>query len=322
MNRQPALTRVVFSYKPDEALLDALQTALPHAEVVVAQDDELAEAIPGAQLVVGGRISDEALARADALAWQHVTWAGVEGILTEGLVDRGIVLTNSRGVSAANIAEHVLAMMLALGRAIPFFVRQQEKREWRGWYERPAFYELTGQTVVLLGTGAIGHATAVRLRPFGCRIIGVRRRPEAVAGFDEVVGFDDLPRILPEADHVVSSLPMTPHTAGILSADLIRAMKPGAFFFNVGRGGTVDQDALIAALANGHLGGAGLDVTDPEPLPNDSPLWEMPNVLITAHTSGASPQVGERVKAILLENIRRYQAGEDLFNVVDYEQGY
>lgn len=316
------LTKIVFSYDPEPAILDTVKSTVPEAAVVVADDTSLAEAIGGAQLVIGGKIGVDALARADALAWQHVTWAGVENVLTPELRDRGIVLTNSRGVSAPNMAEHVIAMMLALGRAIPFFVKTQEKRIWRGWDERPVLYELTGQTVVLLGTGAIGRATAERLRVFGCRVVGVRRRSGSVRGFDEVCGFHDLPRVLSEADHVVSSLPLTPHTAKLLSADLIRAMKPGAYFFNVGRGGTVDQKALIAALEDGHLGGAGLDVTDPEPLPEDSPLWAMPNVLITAHTSGASPQVEERVRYVLAENLRRYEAGEDLLNVVDYEQGY
>lgn len=319
---RPELTKVVFNYKVEDGLVEVVQRALPDASVVVAQDDEVVAAIPGAQLVIGGQIGDEALANADALVWQHVTWAGVESILSETLANRGVMLTNSRGVSAPNMAEHVIAMMLGIGRAIPFFIKQQQERKWRGWYERPPFLELTGETVVLLGTGAIGQATALRLQPFGCRIIGVRRHPGPVAGFDEVVGFEDLPRVLPGAGYVVSSLPMTPHTRGILSAELIRAMKPGSFFFNVGRGGTVDQDALIAALAEGHLGGAGLDVTDPEPLPDESPLWGMENVLITAHTSGSSPKVGERVKAILLENLRRYQAGEELLNLVDYEQGY
>ncbi|HWV24554.1 MAG TPA: D-2-hydroxyacid dehydrogenase [Thermomicrobiales bacterium] len=322
MTNRPQLTRIVFTYDPDEALLDAVTTHVPGADVVVADDDTVAEQIAGAQLVIGGTIPDNALARADALVWQHVTWAGVESILTPGLKERGIVLTNSRGVSAPNMAEHVLAMMLALGRAIPYYVKKQEQRVWRGWYERPPTYELTGQTVVLLGTGAIGKATATRLRAFGCRVIGARRRPSPLDEFHEIIGFDDLPRVLPEADHVVSSLPMTPHTEKLLSAELIDAMKPGAYFFNVGRGGTVDQDALISALEDGRLGGAGLDVTDPEPLPEDSPLWSLPNVLITAHTSGASPQVGPRVVELMIENLRRYEAGEDLLNVVDYDQGY
>lgn len=322
MHERPSLKKVVFSYELEQSLLAAVREALPGTSVVVAEKDALQSEIAGAQLVIGGRIHDDALANAADLVWQHVTWAGVESIISDTLKDRGIVLTNSRGVSAPNMAEHVLAMMLALGRAIPHFVRNQDERKWADGNKRPPFSELAGTTVVLLGTGAIGRETAKRLRSFGCRIIGARRRPVSMEEFDDVIGFDDLPDFLGQTDHVVSSLPMTPHTKKLFSADLIREMKPGAYLFNIGRGGTVDQDALIEALENGHLGGAGLDVTDPEPLPKDSPLWSMPNVLITGHTSGGSPNVAGRVRGVLLENLRRYQNGDELLNVIDLDQGY
>lgn len=322
MRARPELKKVVFSYNADDGLIDAVRSALPDATVLVAEGDELQVEISGAQLVIGGKIGDDALAVADDLVWQHLTWAGVEKMVSPVFLERGVTLTNSRGVSAPNMAEHVIAMMLAFGRSIPFFVRMQQERHWGPWDNRPSFFELTGQTVLLLGTGAIGRATAKRLQPFDCRIIGARRRPGPVGGFDEVVGFGDLGGLLREVDHIVSSLPMTPSTSKLLSAELIDKIKRGAYFFNVGRGGTVDQDALIAALHSGHLAGAGLDVTDPEPLPKESPLWAMSNVLITSHTSGGSPMVGARVQEILLENLKRYQAGEELLNVVDLEQGY
>lgn len=322
MIERPELKKVVFAYEPKEALLDAVRQSLPGATVVVAVGDRLRSEIAGAQLVIGGRIDNDALAMADELQWQHLPFAGVERVITPALVERGILLTNSSGVSAPNMAEHLVAMMLAFARALPFFVKAQPERQWKPFDPEPTVFELTGQTVLLLGTGAIGKATAKRLRPFGCTIIGARRTPEVVEGFDRVVGFAELRELLPEVDHVASSLPMTPGTAGLFSSDLIRRMKPGSYFFNVGRGGTVDQPALIEALATGHLAGAGLDVTDPEPLPVDSPLWEMPNVLITSHTSGTSPKAGERVVDLAVENIRRYSSGEDLLNVVDLEHGY
>jgi phosphoglycerate dehydrogenase-like enzyme len=322
MRTRPELKKIVFSYQPDDVLLETVRSEVPGSSVVVAEKDALRKEISGAQLVIGGRIDDEALALADELVWQHVTWAGVESIVSPGLVERGVTLTNSRGVSAPNMAEHVVAMMLAFGRAIPFFVKMQKERRWKPWEDQPPFFELNGQTVVLLGTGAIGRATAERLRPFGCRIVGARRRAGAVEGFDKVVSFAELGDVLAEADHIVSSLPMTPFTSKLLSSELIGKTKLGAHFFNVGRGGTVDQDALIAALQSGQLAGAGLDVTDPEPLPQDSLLWAMPNVLITSHTSGGSPIVVQRVAALLGENLRRYQDGGGLVNVVDFEHGY
>lgn len=324
MAQRPEIRKVVITHEPTEKMLSVVQDALPAATVVVARGDALCTEIVDAQLVIGGPIDEGVLATAEQLVWQHVPWAGIESFLTPAFVSRGVMLTNSRGVSAPNMAEHAIAMMLAFGRALPAFFREQQERSWRGWDERPAFFELTGQTVVLLGTGAIGKATAERLRPFGCTIIGARRSADGgtVDGFDRVVSFDQLAGVLPEADHVVSSLPMTASTGKIVSAELIASMKPGSFFYNVGRGGTVDQDALIDALQSGHLAGAGLDVTDPEPLPEDSPLWGAPNTIITGHTSGASPMVGERVIEVIVENLRRYQAGEDLINVVDPNLGY
>lgn len=324
MTERPELEKVVFAHEPKEGLYDAVRQSLPGAAVVVAAGDRLPSEIPGAQLVIGGRIDGDAFAMADELQWQHVPFAGVERVITPALVERGILLTNSSGVSAPNMAEHLVAMMLAFARALPFFVKAQPERRWKPFDTdtEPRIFELTGQTVLLLGTGAIGKATAKRLRPFGCTIIGARRTPELVEGFDRVIGFAELGELLPEVDHVASSLPMTPGTAGLFSSDLIRRMKPGSYFFNVGRGGTVDQAALIEALSTGHLAGAGLDVTDPEPLPGGSPLWEMPNVLLTSHTSGTSPKADERVVDLAVENIRRYSSGEDLLNVVDLEHGY
>lgn len=316
------LNKVVFLQEPRERVFEAVAASLPEASVVVAKGDDLRSEIVDAQLVVGGRIPEDALSEARELRWQHVPFAGVESVITPALTERGILLTNSSGVSAPNMAEHLVAMMLAFARGLPFFVRVQPERRWKPFDPEPGFFELTGQTVMLLGTGAIGKATAERLRPFGCTVIGARRTPGVVEGFGRVVGFAELGDVLPDVDHVASSLPMTPGTARLFSSDLIKRMKRGSYFYNVGRGGTVDQDALIEALANGQLAGAGLDVTDPEPLPEDSPLWGMTNVLITSHTSGGSPKADERVAELVVENIRRYCEGEDLLNLVDLEHGY
>ncbi|HVL24463.1 MAG TPA: D-2-hydroxyacid dehydrogenase [Thermomicrobiales bacterium] len=323
MNR-PTLRKIVFAKGPREHRIDALRAEFPDLTLTVAAEDALAADIADAQAMVGGKLEDGVLDAARELAWLHVPFAGVERVLTPELVARGITITNSRGVSAPNMAEHAVAMMLAFGRGLPTFIRWQDQRIWRDDDHRPAFFELTGQTVVLLGVGAIGQAIAARLRPFGVRIIGARRQVQGpeIAGFDRVVPFSALEEVLPEADHVVSSLPMTPATKGIVSADLIARMKPGARFYNVGRGGTVDQQALIGALRDGRLAGAGLDVTDPEPLPDDSPLWAMSNVILTGHTSGTSPMAEARVYEVLAENIRRYRDGRDLLNVVDVEWGY
>lgn len=320
---RPALKKIVITNAGSAERLDgAVERVIPEAEVVVSTKESLDDDLRGAQLTVGAPLTPEQLGIATELIWHHVPWAGVESAITPELVERGIVLTNNSGMSAPNMAEHVVAMMLALGRAIPMFVRLQQSRTWAEWDENMNRFELTGQVVLLLGTGAIGKETAKRLRPFGCTLIGARRRPGPVEGFDHVITFNQIEGVLPTVDHVVSSLPMTPYTDKIVSREMISRMKPEAYFFNVGRGGTVDQDALIEALQSGHLGGAGLDVTTPEPLPPDSPLWEMENVLITSHTSGGSPKTRERAATTLVENLRRYQSGESLINEVNLEYGY
>lgn len=323
MTERPALRKIVFTYTPDERLLQAVNDTTSGIEVVVATTkDDLAREIVDAQMTIGPGYSDDVRESAAQLVWHHVPWAGVESIVTPLMRQKGTILTNSSGISAPNMAEHAIAFMLAFGRAFPTFFEEQRRRAWRDWDETPKFFELTDQTVVLLGTGAIGKAIADRLRPFGCRIVGVRRRQGPVEGFDEAVTFDMLPSILPQADHVISSLPMTPFTDKIVDGEFISQMKPGSYFHNVGRGGTVDQEALIRALESGHLGGAGLDVTDPEPLPEDSPLWDAPNTIITSHTSGNSPKYHDRGADLLGENLRRYQASQDLLNVIDLEMGY
>jgi D-2-hydroxyacid dehydrogenase (NADP+) len=323
MADRPRIQKIVFTYEPDQRLVDAVEQVVPGViHVTTTTDGDLVNQMTDAQMTIGPGYSGDILANARGLVWHHVPWAGVEHMALNVMAERGVILTNSRGISAPNMAEHAIAFILAFGRAFPTFFEQQQRRAWREWEDAPAFSELTNQTVVLLGTGAIGKAIASRLKPFGCRIVGVRRTGGQIDAFDKVVTFDQLPAILPAADHVVSSLPMTSSTAKIVDRGFIQSMKPGSYFHNVGRGGTVDQDALIEGLVSGHLAGAGLDVTDPEPLPADSPLWDTPNTIITGHTSGNSSLFAARGADVLRENLRRYQSGEELLNVVDMEFGY
>lgn len=317
------LRKVLFTYEPEEIISNAVRESLPDAEIVVAtDDDERLREIVDTDLTMGGSLSADMLSVAEHLVWHHVPWVGVDGLDLSGISGRDMTLTNSSGVNAPNIAEHVVAMMLAFARNLPDFVRETDRGHWRGWIERPKNFELTDQTVVLLGTGSIGREIARRLRSFDMKIIGANRSGQPNDGLDEVVAFDALSEVLPDADHVVSSLPMTTATKAIVDVDFLDDMKDGAYFFNVGRGGTVDQDALADALVSGKLAGAGLDVVEPEPLPADSRLWNCPNILITGHTAGSSPLFPRRSAALIREQIRRWTAGEDLVNVVDLDNGY
>lgn len=305
---------------------EAVRKQFPDIDVVLEPDAEKVVAhLADADVYTGFRLSSEQLDQAPQLKWVHSLSAGVEQWLNAGVAERGMLLTNSSGVHATNIAEHVFAMMLAFARHLPGLFALQQKHQWRDEeaYGQQVF-EIEGQTIVIVGTGAIGSAVASRAKAFGMHSIGVRRNPdgEAVPDIDEQLSFEVMRSRLGEADHVVICLPMTAETKGLFSAEAIASMKPGSHFYNIGRGGIVDQDALMESLRSGHLGGAGLDVTTPEPLPKESPLWDMPNVIITSHTSGSTPKYGERALGLFADNIERLRDGREPVNVVDPAAGY
>ncbi len=302
---------------------EKIRAAVPGLTVDFVAESLTAADVAEADAIAAWRFDESLLAAAGRVRWLQTGGAGVDNLPLAELARRGIILTNNSGVHAPNIAEHTLAMMLAFARQIPDLVRAQERHQWRDTETHRSVFELNRQTLLLLGLGDIGLAIAARAAAFNLRLLGVRRRDLPLPGLPiELSPMTRLAELLAVADHVVTSLPLTPSTAGLLGVDQFSAMKPGAYVYNVGRGPVIDTPALIAALESGHLGGAGLDVVDPEPLPAESPLWEMGNVLITSHTSGASPRYWERGTEILIENAKRFVAGADLVNVVDLEAGY
>jgi phosphoglycerate dehydrogenase-like enzyme len=329
------LSTVVIAMSVPEAILARFRAEFPEIRFIVpsdgpATDDSVtvratptADDVSDADAIVGWELPSHLLQAAHRLRWMHAAGAGVERYDLPQIATRGVMLTNSSGVSAPNMAEHVLGMMIALTRRFPRLLRAQIQREWRDEATHREVGELQGQTVLIVGIGEVGCAVAQRAAAFGMRVNGLRRRSVAPpAGFDQIFAIGDLQAALADADHVVITLPNTPRSRGLFDAAAFAAMKPGAAIYNVGRGPVIDTAALIAALASGHLGGAGLDVTDPEPLPADSPLWDMENVLITAHTSGATPHYWERQADLIAENIRRIQRGDPPRNLVDLEAGY
>ncbi|MGC4191357.1 MAG: D-2-hydroxyacid dehydrogenase [Thermomicrobiales bacterium] len=319
------IEKIVILIPDAEPMRDRLKATFPAIEVVMPSRDEAASALADADMAIGWQITEELLQAATRLRWFHVGAAGVEQVLrVPGFRERNLILTNSSGISAPNMAEHAIALMLAFARKLPWLQRSQEHRKWRDWDAGVDTFEVAGQTVVLAGLGAIGLEIARRAKGLDMRVIGLRRNPGGAlpAHVDEVIALADLDTALAQADHVVDVLPNTKDTAKLFDAGHLAAMKPGSYFYNLGRGQTVDQDALIAALKSGHIAGAGLDVTDPEPLDEDSELWAMENVLITAHTSGNSPMVRPRLIDLCVEQVRRYHEGEDLLNMVDQAQGY
>jgi len=307
-------------------LLQQLQVVAPEVEIVVADADPArrAEQLAGAQAVLG--MCDQAtLDAAPGLHWIQTLWVGVERcVVLPGLLERGIVLTNMQRTSGVPIADHAIAMTVALMRGLPQFVRHQQARHWAdGESEMPAMREIAGQTLLLVGLGGIGTEVGRRAHGLGMRVIAIRNSSREGPEFVDKVGLsDELHAYAAQADVVVNSVPLTTDTSGIFNAEFFAAMKPDSFFVSVGRGQSTVSEDLVAALRSGHLAGAGLDVTDPEPLPAEHPLWAMPNVIITPHVAATSRAQSQRYWILAAENLRRYVAGEPLLNVVDIERGY
>ena len=297
---------------------------LPGVEVAITDWPPPPGFFAGADAILAWGLEPDHLAECDALRWLQTGGAGVEHLPMQWLRDRDIMVTNGSGFHVPNMAEHTFAMILAFARCIPALIRAQIDGEWREREHHPHIFEVGGQRILLVGTGDIGQSIAVRAKAFDMHVDGVRRRKDqpALPDFDRMWAIADLHAALAEADHVVNSLPMTDATRNLFDAAAFAAMKPGARFYNLGRGGTVDTDALIAALRSGHVAAAGLDVTEPEPLPADSPLWDMEQVIITAHTAGATPNLWGRIVDLTVDNVRRWNAGDPLRNQVDLTLGY
>jgi phosphoglycerate dehydrogenase-like enzyme len=282
--------------------------------------------LPSADVVLGYALRPRNFANAARVRWVHSTAAGVGHLLFPELVESDIVVTNARGIHARSMAEHVLGVMLAFTRRLHVARDAQHERRWTQaglWRAEPGFAELAGSTLGIVGFGQIGRAIGQAARAFGMRVLAVRRRPQAdPAPADEQWGPERLDELLECSDWVVLAAPHTPETDRLLGADRIARMKPGARLVNIGRGALLDEAALVEALRSGRLAGAALDVTETEPLPADSPLWSMPEVIVTPHISGVGPRFWERITAQFAGNLRRFLDGRPLENLVDKRVGY
>jgi phosphoglycerate dehydrogenase-like enzyme len=264
---------------------------------------------------------DALLARAPRVRWLHVQSAGVDGLLTPAIRERkNLTLTNSGSAFVVAIPEYVIAWMLASAKQAPAYLKYQAAHEWK-FVPQLDFY---GSTVGVIGLGPIGQGVASRAKALGTRTLGYRRNPEPMDGFDEILtGPDGLNRLMAESDFIAVCAPLTVETTGLIGRDQIARMKPNAWIVNIARGAIIDQPALTEALQAARIRGATLDVTTPEPLPPDDPLWDLPNVVITPHASfGGGEDLRRRQKQVFLENLRRFVNGEPLENVVDVELGY
>jgi phosphoglycerate dehydrogenase-like enzyme len=306
-----------------EAWADRVHQEVPELEVVVVDSGvtdprpELADA----DAVFGG-LTPELLASAGRLRWLQAPAASPPaGFFFPELVAHPVVVTNLRGVYRANLANHVMAMVLSFARGLPWFAAKQAERDWHGWdrsVSEAGIKDLGACTALIVGVGEVGSEVARRCRVFDMRLIGVDARPsELSAAVDELHGPDELDRLLPEADFVVLTVPHTPDTVGLMDAKRLARMKSTAILINVGRGVTVRLDDLVAALDAGVIAGAGLDVSEIEPLPPDHPLWLQRNVIITPHVAGFGADTDPEREELIVDNCRRFARGLPLRNVVD-----
>lgn len=308
------LSRVKF----EAAEIARIQEVFPSARVIIADGEaEALAAAPEAEIIVGS-VTQEMVRQAKNLKWIQVPFAGVDKILFPEIKEQGILLTNARGMHGKTIAEHVFALLLAFTRRLPMILHNQYYRTWT----RLKVIEVNGKTMGIVGLGGIGQEIARRAKAFDLTVLGIKRNPSPVPYVDEVLPPEELPSLLKRSDFVVLSLPLTKETYHLIGAKELAYMKKTAFLFNISRGAIIDEPALIEALQAARIAGAGLDVFEQEPLPKDSPLYNLPNVLLTPHVAGTLENYKTQVLAIFLENLQRYLRGEPLLNLVDLEKGY
>ena len=311
-------TRVIVTDSRQIGLLEHLQKSAPEVEITPADQDRLREVIADADILLG-RASREDLMEAKRLKWLHVNSAGVNYLPMDLMEEMGIQLTNGRGLHGDTIGDHVMAFVLAHSRDL--FTFDEYKR--RGlWKRQGSVRELAGLTMGIIGAGAIGKKVATRARAFDMKVLGTNRSGEPVEELDETHSFADMDRVLAVSDYLVVACPLTEETGGLIGARELAQLPPGAFVINIARGEIIDEGALVDALKSGNLGGAGLDVFTEEPLPEDSPLWTTPGVMITPHVAGRQSRAAERGAERFLHNLDRYIRGLPLDFRVDYRKGY
>jgi phosphoglycerate dehydrogenase-like enzyme len=296
-----------------------LAAALPQLCVVVAEDPEQAAKVMGGAEAVFGTLPPALLGRAERLRWLQAPQAAPPaGYYYPELIAHPVVVTNFREIYNDHIGAHIMAFVLAFARGLHDYLPQQLQRQWRPAPLDTGVVHLPKATALIVGVGGIGAEAGRLAAAFGMRVIGIdARRREAPPGVAELHGPDALDALLPRADFVILTVPHTPATEGFMHRARFQRMKRSAFFINIGRGLTTRLDDLVQALRAGEIAGAGLDVFEQEPLPADHPLWTMPGVLLTPHTAGYGPYLDERRFEILLDNCRRFLAGQPLRNVVD-----
>jgi phosphoglycerate dehydrogenase-like enzyme len=316
--------KLIITQDLDPTYNDILKEIIPEWEIYIGKDPSIwLDHLKDAEIVAGWKkeIKDHCLEESSQLKWLQTWSAGVNNIPLSELESRNIQLTSANGVHAYPISETIFGLMLALTRKIHTYVKNQQSKK---WHHAQMNLEMHEKTVGIIGVGAIGKETAKIAKAFGMKVLGVRHSGIQEDYVDEMYKQEQLNEILPLCDYVVITLPLTKETYRLLGAEQIKLMKPSAFLINIGRGEIVDEAALAQALTENEIAGAGLDVFEKEPLSEDSPLWELDNVIITPHTSGSTEHYNKRVMDdIFIPNLKSYiDDQKTIINVVDFEKGY
>lgn len=303
--------------------LEAMKKLVPDMDLLVTQEKKEIEEKYEEIRIIAGWYPGEHILRAPRLKWYQQWGAGADWLLDFPDAKRlDFVVTNVSGLHAVPMSEHIIAFLLTFARKFNASFRHQNNCEWKS----PAgneIFELSGKTLLIVGVGSIGQRTAKLASAIGMKVLGIRRNVSLITeGVDEIFSPDQLLVVLPKADFVVLTVPLTSETRGLIGLQELRAMKSTAYIFNVGRGGTIREDDLLRALQEEWIAGAGLDVFEDEPLPGDSPFWSMDNVVISAHYAGLTPNYDKDAFQIFLSNLMRYVSGKPLKNIVDKTLGY
>ena len=310
-----------FRKLPDELLQEVKDVATGYTVTEIEQNGIEVKDLFDSDIVFG-RIPSHMLIKLPNLKWQHLASAGANGLMDKTLyANQSMILTKSSGTFGIPIAEHIIGMMIALGRDFGHYYKKQSEGKWDSYW--PTLQDVSGSTVLIIGLGDIGTEVSKHLSGFGCHLIGMRRnenKPHEV--INDVRSISQLHDTLPDVDYIIICTPGTTETENLFSHTEFDLMKNTAIIINVGRGQIIDSDALAVALNEQKIHGAGLDVTEPEPLPDGHPLWSARNILITPHVSAATNVTTERRAMVFIDLLKRYVAGQELYNFIDFEAGY
>lgn len=328
--------KLLIGKKLEQRYIDLIKKRFPQIEIETCETNEEQERKIETADLLFTRILPDDPESAPMLKWVQFMWEGVDKI-SPAFRDSNIILTNASGAHAIPIAEHVFNFILNHERKAFLYRRYQDRKEWLGWWDQPKLGLLNGKTIGIIGYGRIGRAIAGIARGFEMNVVAMKKDPHVRESSDlqyskccdkeglipsRIFGPDGLNELLSISDHIVISLPLTSDTKGMIGEKEFEVMKREAFFVNVGRGALIDEASMINALKEKRISGAGLDVFEKEPLPEDSPLWEMENVIITPHSSVGGDPADEQIVDLFCENLQRYLDGREMINVIDKKRGY